>query len=99
MPDFRSTETDRIEVRVGQTFRLESLRQAVVPPFVMLMPFIDLPDFLTREGEEPPFEDGIHGSVFVLQATKAGTGSLRVGFRDLQTDAVTHEKTIAVEAR
>jgi hypothetical protein len=99
MPDFRGSETDRIEARAGETLRLESLRQAVVPPYLMLMPFVELPDFLTLEGEESLGEDGIHGSTFVIQAKRAGEGSLRLGFRDLQTGEVTHEKRISVEVR
>ena len=99
MPDYRGSDTDRIEARVGETFRLESLREAVVPPYLMLMPFLDLPDILTLESEEALDEDGVHGCTFVVQAVRTGEGHLRLGFRDLQSNEVTHEKRISVEVR
>jgi hypothetical protein len=99
MTDYLGSKTDRIEARVGEAFRLESLRQAVVPPYLMLMPFIELPDFTKLTAEESLDEDGVHGCVFVIQALRAGDGELRVGFRDLQSDKVTHERVISLQVR
>ena len=95
MTDYLGSKTDRIEARVGETFRLELLRQAVVPPYLMLMPFIELPDFAKLAAEESLDEDGVHGCTFVIKALRAGNGALRLGFRDLQSDTITHEKMIA----
>ena len=75
---------------------LESLRQAVVPPYLMLMPFVEVPEPLEVESQQRLDEDGVHGSVFHLRGTKPGQGELVVGFRDLRTNEVTHRKSIPV---
>ena len=98
MRKYVGSETDRIAVSAGTTFRLESLRQAVIPPYLMLMPFIELPDFLTLKAEEYLDEDGVHGCTFVIHADQAGDGELRLGFRDLQTEKITHGKAIAIQS-
>jgi hypothetical protein len=99
MLDYSASRVQQISVSKGDTFRLESLRQAVVPPFLMLLPFVELPSFLKLQTEEGLEEDGVHGSRFVILAVAAGEGNLRVGFRDLQTDRITHQKDISVQVR
>jgi len=99
MVEYRATEVEHIDLKVGEVCRLESLRQAVVPPYVMIIPFIELPveiEFVKQEGLE---EDGIHGSIFTLRALKPGGGVLRVGFRDLQKGNVVIEKSISFKVR
>jgi hypothetical protein len=92
----RAEEVDEIRLAVGEELELESLRAAVVPPNLMLMPFVETPDSLAVERQEGLDEEGVHGSVFVLKATDPGTGTLTVGFRDLRTQEVTHRKTIEI---
>jgi hypothetical protein len=99
MRDFRASDADRIDVKVGETIALESLRQAVVPPYVMIVPFIEPSDGLEVLGQDGLGEDGIHGCVYRLRASQAGEGSLRVGFRDLRTQAIVKERTIEVRVR
>ena len=98
-PEYRASEVEEITVGLGKTFRLESMRQAVVPPYFMLMPFIELPDFLELVAQFPLDEDGVHGVVFVIKAIGQGNGNLRLGFRDLQSEEITHEKSIVMRAR
>ncbi len=99
MPTILAEEAVNIEVRVGQRFELESLRQSVVPPYLMLMPFLELPNFLELEEQRPLGEDGVHGCVFAVRAMGPGQSELVVGFRDLQTGETTHRKSLPVEAR
>jgi hypothetical protein len=96
----RAEDIDELRLTVGERFDLESLRAAVVPPHLMLLPFVETPEEVGVEGQDGLDEDGVHGSVFHLRADKAGEGELVVGFRDLQTSEVTHRKAIrvAVEA-
>lgn len=84
---------------VGQDLTLESLRQAVVPPYVMVVPFVRLPPGLLLVRQDRLDEDGIHGCVFTLRATAAVEGDLRVGFRDLRSGEELLVKTIGVSAR
>jgi hypothetical protein len=87
---------DSLDIPVGTTVKLESLRQAVVPPYLMLMPFIEMPDGIVIEDQYALDEDGVHGSVYLLKATAACEGEIVVGFRDIQTNEVTHRKAIRV---
>jgi hypothetical protein len=97
--EFRRAElVDQLDLRIGVPVELESLRQAVVPPYLMLSPFIETPGFIEETAQRSLDEDGVHGCTFVIQATGPGHGDLTVGFRDLQTDDVTHRKTITVSA-
>jgi hypothetical protein len=92
----RAEDVDELRLSVGERVELESLRQAVVPPYLMLMPFVEAPEALEVESQERLDEDGVHGSVFHLRGTKPGKGELVVGFRDLRTKEVTHRKSIPV---
>lgn len=92
---FYSAESiDNLEIPIGTTVRLESLRQAVVPPYLMLMPFIEVPKGIVVEDQLGLDEDGMHGCVYLLKATSKAEGDIVIGFRDLQTDKVTHRKVI-----
>ena len=91
-----SEDIKEIRVRVGERIMLEYLRQAVVPPYVMIMPFYVLPDFIQYVESRPLDEDGVHGTIFVLDAHTPGQGELKIGFKDMQSGEVTHEKVLSV---
>lgn len=91
-----SEDIKEISVRVGERILLESLRQAVVPPYVMIMPFYVLPDFINYVESRPLDEDGVHGTIFVLDAHAPGQGELKIGFKDMQSGEVTHEKVLSI---
>jgi hypothetical protein len=95
---YRGEKIDELEIPVGGTVELESLRQAVVPPYLMLMPFVEVPDGIVVEEQRALDEDGVHGCVYVLQATAACKGDLIVGFRDMRANQVTHRKVIHLTA-
>ena len=95
---YRAETTDSLSIPVGTTVKLESPRQAVVPPYLMLMPFIRVPDGIVVEERHPLGEDGVHGCVYHLRAAEASEGEIIVGFRDMQTSEVTHRKVIPVSA-
>ena len=99
MPFYSAEQVDHLSVSVDTTFRLESLRQAVVPPYLMLMPFIEVPDGIVVEEQRALDEDGVHGCVYVLRAASACEGAIVVGFRDMRTNAVTHRKEIGLVVR
>ena len=98
---FRAERVDSIVVDVGETFKLESLRQAVVPPYVALMPFIELPRGVVEVDQESLEEDGIHGVIHLLRAEVSVKGELTLGFKDLRrpSDGPTHKKTIHIEVK
>ena len=95
---YRAEAIDGLRVPVGTTIELESLRQAVVPPHLMLMPFISVPDGIVVEEQRPLGEDGIHGCVYRLSAAEASEGEIVVGFRDMRTSEITHRKVIPITA-
>lgn len=90
----RSEDLDELHLSVGEEVDLESLRAAVVPPNLMLLPFLETPDAIAVAGQRSLDEDGVHGSVYHLKATRPFTGDLVVGFRDLRTRKVTRKKSI-----
>jgi hypothetical protein len=96
MADYYATDVDCIELSVGEICTLESLRQAVVPPYVMIVPFLELPAGIVLVRQDNLDEDGIHGCVFTLRAVAVCEGVLRVGFRDLRKGNVVFEKSIRV---
>ena len=95
---YRAELLDSLEIPVGTTVMLESLRQAVVPPYYMLLPFIDVPDCIIVEAQHALDEDGVHGCIYLLRAVAACEGDLVIGFRDMQTHETTHSKAIAFKA-
>jgi hypothetical protein len=94
MVEYRAGDVDAITMEVGEECRLESLRQAVVPPYLLIVPFLDLPNFVELTHQDNLAEDGIHGATFTLRAVLPGEGDLWVGFRDLRTGDVVIEKRI-----
>lgn len=90
----RADDLDELRLEVGEEVELESLRAAVVPPHLLLLPFLETPEEIDIEGQAGLDEDGVHGSIFHLRANKPGEGQLVVGFRDLRTHEVTHRKAI-----
>lgn len=96
MPLYLAETIDTLRIPLGEKVNLESLRQAVIPPYLMLMPFITVPDGILVEGQQGLDEDGVHGCVYTLNGVAACTGKLTIGFRDMQTNEVTHQKEIDV---
>ena len=96
---YRSELIDELSIPVGESIRIESLRQAVVPPYLMLMPFINPPEGIVVENQLGLDEDGVHGCIYVLKAEHALSGVIETGFRDMQTQEVTHRKQIRVTAQ
>jgi len=90
----RAEKVDDLELTVGEEVLLESLRVAVAPPHLMLMPFIELPNGVQVEGQDALEEDGVHGCVYHIRATAPVDADIAVGFRDMQTGKETHRKVI-----
>ena len=96
MKKANAADVDSLQLAVGDDLDLESLRQNVVPPYVMLESFVETPAGVQVEGQEALPEDGVHGSVYRLHATKAAQGELVVGFKDVLSGRVTHRKAIRI---
>jgi hypothetical protein len=95
---YRAETIDSLHIGVGTTVKLESLRQAVIPPYLMLMPFVETPDGVVVKEQHALDEDGVHGCVYLLRAKEACEGELVIGFRDIQTTQITHRKAIHLTA-
>lgn len=99
MEFYRAEIIDHLSIPVGTVVKLESLRQAVIPEYLMLMPFIEVPDGIVVEKQLALDEDGVHGCIYLLRATAPIEGDLVIGFRDIQSNEVTHSKVIHVATR
>lgn len=92
--NIRAEEIEDIRFKIGEKVFLESLRESVVPPYLMLMPFCEVPPFLTRQDSLAIDEEGVHGVIFVLVANAEGSGNLKIGFKDMRSNEITHLKNI-----
>src|ERR1700731_2580628 len=90
-------EAKTIKMHVGDKITLLSLRQPVVPPYVMLKPFIETPVGVSMEAQRTLPGEGLHGVDYDIKATVAGRGELVLGFKDRRTNKVTHEKRLLVD--
>jgi hypothetical protein len=88
----RASEIDELVMEAGSKVYLESLRQAVVPEYLMIMPFIIVPEGVTVAQQLPLDEDGVHGCIYELRADEPLEGELVTGFRDLRTEEIVREK-------
>lgn len=95
MVHFKSELIEHLEVSAGTTISLESLRQAH-PPYFTPIPFIELPSALTLLSQQRLEESEENGCVFTLKASKPFSGRMAIGYRDMQTQYVTHRKEISV---
>ena len=95
----RADKVEDVDLAVGEEVMLESLRVAVTPEHLMLMPFIELPEGVEVEGQEALEEDGVHGCVYRLRAKAPVDAEIAVGFRDMKTGKETHRKVIHAHAR
>jgi len=91
---YRAEEINDLNIPVGTSVKLESLRQAVIPPYLMLMPFIEVPNGIAIENQYTLDEEGVHGCIYLLKASTACEGDIVIGFRNFQTNEFTHRKII-----
>ncbi|MBC7889038.1 MAG: hypothetical protein H7Z13_14270 [Ferruginibacter sp.] len=96
-PDINAEAVSRINMKSGETIKMGSLKKAVVPPFVMMVPFIELPGFIELSRQDNLEEEGVHGCTFTLKALKPGTGEIITGFRDLREGTTVMVKHISIE--
>ncbi len=97
MKHYYADQTNHIQLQVGEKIVLESLREAVVPPYLMLMPFVELPDGVILDEQLALDEDGVHGCTYILEGTAPCEGALSIGFRDMQSREITHQKEITIQ--
>ncbi len=96
MTVYRAESAGRLDLPAGTTFVLESLRQAVVPPYVLIVPFLELPPCLELLKDESLDQEGVHGATYTVRTLAPGGGTVRLGFRDLRTGQTVREKAIDV---
>lgn len=90
-------DTQQVKASMNDVIIMESLRESVVPPYLMLMPFCDLPPSLQLTETKSLDEDGVHGVTFVIKVTGKASGKITTGFKDLQTGKITHQKVIDIK--
>ena len=95
MVHVKSDLIEHLEVSTGTTISLESLRHTH-PPYFTPIPFIELPSALMLLSQQRSDEEGENSCVFTLKAAKPFSGRLAIGFRDMQTQYITHRKEISV---
>lgn len=92
-----AAEISQLKMKCGETIKMESLKKAVAPPFLMIIPFIELPDFVELARQDNLEEEGVHGCIFTLKALKPGKGKIITGFNDLKTGTPVLKKRISVK--
>ena len=87
-------ETGNISIKVDESFEVESMSVPVRPPHLMLEPFIELPASITMVEKIVPEEEGVHYVRYRLVCREKGTGAIMIGFKNIETGKVTHQKKI-----
>lgn len=98
MTFYRAEEIETLTIPVETSIKLETPRKAVVPPDLMLMPFIKVFDGIVVENQFALDEDGVHGCIYQLKAQFPCEGEISMGFRDMQTNEEKHRKNIHLKA-
>lgn len=93
----RAADITHLRFTLSDTVRIESLKLAVAPPFILVIPFLHLPPFLELIQQERLEEEGVHGCFFTVKATAPGSGEMVTGFKDLREGTRVKEKRIQVE--
>jgi hypothetical protein len=89
---FSAENAKKIDLTSGEVFRLETLRVPVVPPYLMIIPFIEFAETSLQILEQVTFEgEGVHGCTYRIRALSTGIGTIRIGFRDVRSSSITHE--------
>ena len=96
MKQYQAETVTQLNLMVGDRVQLESLRQAVVPPYIMLMPFLTLPDEIQLERQTVLDEEGVHGCTYELLVKAPCHDVMELGFRDLKSGEITHQKRIEI---
>ncbi|MDX8338281.1 hypothetical protein SLH46_03730 [Draconibacterium sp. IB214405] len=94
--NFLTENTDEITLKVGSEFTLENFRVAVVPPHLNLEAFIELPQNLTLLQTKYPEQEGAFESIFFIKAHTKGIGTIKIGYKDWDTNSNAKEKEINV---
>ncbi len=89
--------TNTIELKVGDKLILENFRLPVVPPHLNLEAFLNLPDNLVLVKTEYPEQEGTFESIFYIEAKSPGKGTLKIGYKDWDTNSNAKEKNISVK--
>lgn len=95
--DFRIDKEENLKLKMGHSYRVESLTHPVLPNFLLVKPEIRLPDNVTLVKEEGLAEDGTHGCIYTLEANQIGKGVLVSSFLDLRTSNTILEKSVGIE--
>lgn len=95
--DFKLDIVDHIRMKKGESYLIESLTHPVLPDFLMVIPDIQLPDFLSLTDKASLDMEGTHGSIYTIKAIERGKGFLISSFQDLKSGKPILEKKVAVE--
>ncbi|MCG6190364.1 hypothetical protein [Maribellus maritimus] len=93
---FLAENTDQINLKTGDEFALENYSVAVVPPHLNLEAFIHLPKNLTLLITDYPEQEGTFESTFHIKANSSGSGVIKIGYKDWDTNTNIREKEILV---
>ena len=92
---FNAEKQGDIVVIQGNSFLLDTQRIAVAPPFLMIMPFVEInPPLLEVEDQEVFPGEGVHGCTYRLRALKTGSGIITIGFRDIRDRVIVRSAEI-----
>ncbi|HYQ55759.1 MAG TPA: hypothetical protein VEP89_00335 [Draconibacterium sp.] len=94
--NFLTENTDEIKLQVGNEITLENFRVAVLPPHLNLEAFIELPKNLTLLKTDYPEQEGAFESIFHIKAQAEGNGTIKIGYKDWDTNRNAKEKEIRV---
>lgn len=85
-----------MKLKLGETYKIESLTHAVTPEFMLVEQELDLPLELGQEKKDPFQDEGVHGSIYTIKTLTVGKGTLTSAFKDLKTGKRILSKSVEV---
>jgi hypothetical protein len=94
--DFKINECESIKLKLGETYKIESLTHAATPEFMLVEEELDLSQELGWVKKEPFPSEDVHGTIYTIKTLTVGKGSITSAFKDLKSGKRVLSKSVEV---
>lgn len=94
--DFRINTSESVTLKLGETYRIESLTHAVTPDFMLVEEELELSQELSKLKQEAIPNEDLLGNIYTLEAITIGVGTITSSFKDIKSGQKILSKTVEV---
>lgn len=94
--DFKIDDCESMTLKVGETYRIQSLTHAITRDFMLVEEELDLPQELGWVKKDPFTEEGVHGNTYTIEALTIGVGTITSAYKDLKSGKRILTKSVKV---